>query len=74
VALIIARILLLSSALLAHGAISSPLLTEAQFTILILMAFITTLITPISLRLTVPRVCSDSDQDFCHLWRNSPLN
>ncbi|MFA4903988.1 MAG: cation:proton antiporter [Desulfobaccales bacterium] len=75
VALIVAKeILLLSSVLLANGMIGSPLLTEAQFTILILMAFITTLITPISLRLTVPRVCADSDQDFCHLWRNSPLN
>ncbi|MEJ2672869.1 MAG: cation:proton antiporter [Deltaproteobacteria bacterium] len=72
VELIVAKeIILLSAPLLAQGVIGSPLLTEAQFTILVLMAFITTLIAPLSLRLTVPPLCADSDKDFCHLWRNA---
>jgi Kef-type K+ transport system membrane component KefB len=74
VELIVAKeIILLSSALLAQGVISSPLLTDAQFTILVLMAFITTLFAPVSLRIAVPPLCSGSDKDFCHLWRNSHL-
>jgi Kef-type K+ transport system membrane component KefB len=72
VELIVAKeILLLSAPLLAQGVIGSPLLTEAQFTILILTAFITTLIAPVSLRVAVPPLCVGSDKDFCHLWRNS---
>jgi Kef-type K+ transport system membrane component KefB len=72
VELIVAKeIILLSAVLLSKGVISSPLLTDAQFTILILMAFITTLIAPVSLRLAVPPLCSGSDKDFCHLWRDS---
>jgi Kef-type K+ transport system membrane component KefB len=72
VELIVAKeIILLSAALLSQGIIGSPLLTEAQFTILILMAFITTLIAPVSLRVTVPPLCTGTDKDFCHLWRNS---
>jgi Kef-type K+ transport system membrane component KefB len=72
VELIVAKsVLLLSIPLLAQGVIQHPLLTDSQFTILILMAFITTLIAPVSLRLAVPRVCAGSGQDFCHLWRNS---
>ena len=43
---------------------------DSQFTILVLMAFITTLIAPVSLRLAVPRVCAESDRDFCRLWRH----
>jgi Kef-type K+ transport system membrane component KefB len=72
VELIVAKeIILLSATLLSQGIIGSPLLTEAQFTILILMAFITTLIAPVSLRVVVPPLCAGSDKDFCHLWRNS---
>lgn len=72
VELVVAKeIILLSAPLLALGVIGSPLLTEAQFTVLILMTFITTLIAPVSLRLAVPPLCADSDKDFCHLWRNS---
>ena len=57
--LIVAKsVLLLSIPLLAQGVIQQPLLTDSQFTILILMAFITTLIAPVSLRLAVPRVCA----------------
>jgi Kef-type K+ transport system membrane component KefB len=72
VELIVAKsVLLLSIPLLAQGVIQQPLLTDSQFTILVLMAFVTTLIAPVSLRLAVPRVCGGSDRDFCHLWRNS---
>jgi hypothetical protein len=31
------------------------------------MAFVTTLIAPVSLRAAVPSVCSKSDRDFCEL-------
>jgi Kef-type K+ transport system membrane component KefB len=72
VELIVANsVLMLSATLLREGVISQPLLTESQFTVLILMAFVTTLIAPISLRATVPSVCSKSDRDFCALWRGT---
>jgi Kef-type K+ transport system membrane component KefB len=72
VELIVAKsVLLLSLPLLAQGVIKEPLLTDSQFTILILMAFITTLIAPLSLRAAVPPLCHSSDRDFCQLWRNS---
>jgi Kef-type K+ transport system membrane component KefB len=72
VELIVAKsVLLMSIPLLQQGVIKQPLLTDSQFTILILMAFITTLIAPVSLRMAVPPLCADSDQDFCKLWRAS---
>jgi Kef-type K+ transport system membrane component KefB len=70
VELIVAKaVLVMSYGLMASGAITEPLLTESQFTILILMAFVTTLLTPISLRALVPSLCISSDKDFCELWR-----
>ena len=72
VELIVAKaVLLLSYSLTKQGLITVPLLTQSQFTILILMAFITTMIAPISLRAAVPPLCSASDKDFCELWRQS---
>jgi Kef-type K+ transport system membrane component KefB len=72
VELIVAKaVLLLSLTLTQAGVIRGPLLTQSQFTILILMAFITTLIAPISLRAVVPPLCVRSDKDFCELWRQS---
>jgi Na+:H+ antiporter len=72
VELIVAKaVLLLSYGLIQSGAITEPLLTESQFTILILMAFVTTLLTPISLRALVPSLCTSSDKDFCELWRQA---
>jgi Kef-type K+ transport system membrane component KefB len=72
VELIVAKaVLLLSYGLLQEGLIREPLLTQSQFTVLILMAFITTIIAPISLRVFVPPLCSKSDADFCDLWRNA---
>jgi Kef-type K+ transport system membrane component KefB len=64
-------VLLLSLSLVQTGAIAAPLLTQTQFTILILTAFITTLAAPISLRLAVPPLCVDTDADFCELWRGA---
>jgi Kef-type K+ transport system membrane component KefB len=73
VELIVANsVLMLSRTLLQEGVIKEPLLTQSQFTVLILMAFVTTLIAPISLRAAVPSVCSKSDRDFCALWRGTP--
>jgi Kef-type K+ transport system membrane component KefB len=72
VELIVAKaVLLLSYGLMESGAITEPLLTQSQFTILILMAFVTTLLTPISLRALVPSLCTSSDKDFCELWRRA---
>jgi Kef-type K+ transport system membrane component KefB len=72
VELIVAKaVLVMSYGLMASGTIAEPLLTESQFTILILMAFITTLLTPISLRALVPSLCISSDKDFCELWRRA---
>jgi Kef-type K+ transport system membrane component KefB len=72
VELIVAKaVLLLSFTLIQAGAITEPLLTKSQFTILILMAFITTLMAPITLRAAVPPLCADTDADFCELWRSS---
>ena len=72
VELIVAKaVLVMSYGLMQSGVISEPLLTNSQFTILILMAFITTLLTPISLRALVPSLCTSSDKDFCELWRRA---
>jgi len=62
-------VLALSLGLVQAGIITVPLLTQTQFTILVLTAFITTLIAPLSLRLAVPPLCTDTDADFCELWR-----
>jgi Kef-type K+ transport system membrane component KefB len=72
VELIVAQtVLLMSYSLLDEKIISEPLLTQSQFTCLILMAFMTTLVSPIALRVIVPPLCTDSDADFCALWRDS---
>jgi Kef-type K+ transport system membrane component KefB len=64
-------VLSLSLIMTQAGVIPEPLLTQSQFTILILLAFITTLMTPILLRIIVPPLCARSDKDFCELWRHS---
>ncbi len=56
VELVIASVILgLSDRLLAAGAIRDPLLTPGQFSALVIMAFVTTLITPILLRWSAAR-------------------
>ncbi len=69
---IVAVVIALSDDLMAQGAISTPLLTEDQFSALVLMAFITTLLAPLMLRWTVVKTCSgDEKEEFCQLWSES---
>ncbi len=66
---IVAVVIGLSDNLLAQGVISDPLLTESQFSALVLMAFITTLLAPLTLRWSVMKACSGSEKEqFCQLW------
>ena len=70
VELVVAAVVIkLSDELLASGAIDAPLLTETQFSALVLMAFVTTFLAPLALRWAVRRACSASDAaSFCTLW------
>jgi Kef-type K+ transport system membrane component KefB len=66
---IVVIVLELSDTLLAQGTIAEPLLTEMQFSALVLMAFITTLLAPLMLRWSVVRTCTGNEKDqFCELW------
>jgi hypothetical protein len=59
----------MSNELLTAGTIAEPLLTQNQFSALILMAFITTLMAPITLKWSVTKACSaDEEASFCMLW------
>lgn len=73
VELVLATVVIkLSDSLLARGVISDPLLTQTQFSGLVLMAFITTLLTPILLKWSVMRSCSSGEKEaFCLLWQRS---
>jgi Kef-type K+ transport system membrane component KefB len=70
VEMVIATVFLkLSEDLLASGTIAEPLLTEAQFSVLVLMAFATTLMAPLTLKWSVVRTCrADEKAAFCRLW------
>ncbi len=70
VELVVASVVInISDELIAAGAISEPFLTGGQFSALVLMAFITTMIAPISLKWSVMRACrSDEEAPFCRLW------
>ena len=70
VELVVATVVLnLGREFLAKGVISVPLLTKSQFVALIFMAFVTTLIAPISLKWEVMRACGpDEKTAFCTLW------
>jgi Kef-type K+ transport system membrane component KefB len=62
----------LSSELMSTNVISEPLLTADQFSALIFMAFITTMIAPVTLKWSVMKTCgSDKPASFCVLWDNS---
>ena len=62
-------VLKLSGELMATGAIASPLLTGDQFSALILMAFVTTMIAPATLKWSAMRACRGDDKaNFCVLW------
>lgn len=67
-----AVVIKLSNQLMAGKTITEPLLTQDQFSALISMAFITTVITPLSLKWTVKKACSiDENAEFCRLWEKS---
>jgi Kef-type K+ transport system membrane component KefB len=69
---IVAVVIALSNDLLAQGTISAPLLTEDQFSALVLMAFITTLLAPLLLRWSVIKSCKGNEKEqFCQLWSDS---
>jgi Kef-type K+ transport system membrane component KefB len=75
VEIVVASVVLkLSNELLAASPGMDPLLTQDQFSALILMAFITTLMAPLTLRWAVTRACSaDESASFCTLWNNNIL-
>ncbi|KPK37011.1 MAG: hypothetical protein AMK70_00275 [Nitrospira bacterium SG8_35_1] len=65
---IVAVVIELSNDLMAQGVLSEPLLTEDQFSALVLMAFITTLLAPLMLRWSVMKTCSGKEKEqFCQL-------
>ena len=70
VELVIAAVVLkLSDELIAAKVIGAPLLTQDQFSALIFMAFVTTIIAPISLKWAFERTCSPIEKSgFCQLW------
>jgi Kef-type K+ transport system membrane component KefB len=70
VELVVATIVIkLSNDLMAANVISQPLLTPDQFSGLILMAFITTLMAPVSLKWSVTKTCLPQEKaGFCEMW------
>jgi Kef-type K+ transport system membrane component KefB len=73
VELVVATVVLKQSQeLMANGVISDPLLTGDQFSALVLMAFVTTFLAPVSLKWAVARACGSAERaDFCTLWDES---
>jgi Kef-type K+ transport system membrane component KefB len=76
VELVVATIVLgLSNDLMAKSIISAPLLTQDQFSALILMAFVTTFIAPISLKWAVTNTCAPSEKEqVCRLWDDTAIS
>jgi Kef-type K+ transport system membrane component KefB len=70
VEIVVASVVLkLSSELMESNTISEPLLTQDQFSALIFMAFITTLIAPLTLKWAISKACSaDENATFCVMW------
>lgn len=70
VELVVATIVLnLSDSLMAEGVIDVPLLTNTQFSGLVTMAFVTTMMTPIFLKHLVQNACQPNEwASFCELW------
>jgi Kef-type K+ transport system membrane component KefB len=70
VEIVVASVVLkLSSELMASNTISEPLLTQDQFSALILMAFVTTLIAPLTMKWAISKACSkDESASFCVTW------
>jgi Kef-type K+ transport system membrane component KefB len=69
---IVAVVIALSNDLMTQGVISEPLLTQNQISALVLMAFITTILSPLMLKWSVMKACSGSEKEqFCQLWVDS---
>jgi hypothetical protein len=70
VELVVASVVIqLSDALLTSGVIHEPLPTNDQFSGLVLMAFVTTFMVPISLKWAVGKSCGIAENAaFCELW------
>ena len=67
-----AVVIKLSDELISGNTITEPLLTQDQFSALICMAFVTTLIAPLSLKWTVKRASThDENAQFNRLWEKS---
>jgi Kef-type K+ transport system membrane component KefB len=75
VELVVATVVLkLSDELMATKVIGDPLLTQDQFSGLVLMAFVTTLMAPITLKWAVTKTCLRSEKAaFCELWDEKRL-
>lgn len=73
VELVVATVVLKQSQILmTNGVINAPLLTDNQFSALILMAFVTTFLAPVSLKWAVARACGSKEKaEFCDLWDES---
>ncbi len=73
VELVVASVILkLSNELMASEVVVEPLLTQEQFSGLVLMGFVTTLMAPISLKWVVTRACLPVEKAaFCKLWDES---
>jgi len=73
VELVVASVVLnLSQELMKKNVISEPLLTGDQFSGLVLMAFVTTLLAPITLKWAVGKTCRPSENEaFCALWEEA---
>ncbi len=70
-----AVVIKLSDKLIASNTITEPLLTQGQFSALICMAFITTIIAPLSLKWTVKKYCTyDENVQFSSIWKKSKEN
>jgi Kef-type K+ transport system membrane component KefB len=67
-----AVVIKLSEQLMASQTITEPLLTKDQFSALICMAFVTTIIAPLTLKWTVKKYCTyDENAQYCSLWEKS---
>ena len=73
VELVVATVVIgLSQGLMGSGTIEAPLLTPDQFSALVLMAFVTTLLAPITLKWAVGRTCRPAEyKSFCEMWDES---
>ena len=76
VEVVIASIVIkLSDELMSSGSIADPLLTNGQFSALIMMAFITTMMAPITLKWSIEKTCLPEEKaDFCRLWDETTRN